>query len=1774
MYKRMHVTENSALKKIGITAIFLNLCFLALGQLTSTSSQTISSTTSYPGASTISSGSIVTISGVGTNVTFSSLTVGSGGTAGSLIIKNGVTVTVTGALTNSSYGTSASIIVQSGGTLIIKGGLNANGSTSNKALDIQSGGSVIITSGGLSFQGNDTINVAGSLQIRGGGLTMFNTSPVLNYSGSGNDTIIGSPAINNNTNSSSIIVGSAVNLYVGGNATISASSTFTINGNVSINGSFQGANNTSNVTGTGSITTTGSLDASGTGTTVFGSIVSCPTGPCSGRNTITSSNFTPCPSVSINLTGTNLGAVTYQWLSATALAGPYSNISGATAQNYTTSVTATTYFERQYTSGGTTYNGNIVTITPSVSNPTVVTGGPMSVCSGTTPDITVGTTTTNCGSVLWTTSGSGSFSNTTSQYYSTYTFSAADISAGSVTITLKGYATGGCSAVYVSSSFLLTVNKSPTIGTQPSTSTQSGCPASITALSVAATGGGLTYQWYSNASNSNSGGTIIAGATSTSYTPAIAGAKYYYCIVSGCSPSATSNVSGLITINSPSIVTQPSTSVQTGCPASITAINVAATGTVLTYQWYSNSSNSNAGGTIISGATLASYTPAVAGANYYYCIVSGSCTPAATSNTSGLITINAAPSIGTQPSPSAQTACPASITSISVAASGTSLTYQWYSNASNSNAGGTIISGATLANYTPAVAGAKYYYCIVSGTCTPVATSNTSGLITINAAPSIGTQPSTSVQTACPASITSINVAATGTSLTYQWYSNSSNSNAGGTIISGATLASYTPAVAGANYYYCIVSGSCTPAATSNTSGLITINTAPSIGTQPSPSAQTACPASITAISVAASGTSLTYQWYSNASNSNAGGTIISGATLANYTPAVAGANYYYCIVSGTCTPVATSNTSGLITINAAPSIGTQPSTSAQTACPASITSINVAATGTSLTYQWYSNSSNSNAGGTIISGATLVSYTPAVAGANYYYCIVSGTCTPAATSNVSGLITINAAPSICTQPSPSAQTACPASITSISVAASGTSLTYQWYSNASNSNAGGTIISGATLASYTPAVAGANYYYCIVSGTCTPAATSAVSGLITINPLVGAVGSITGSTTVCYGQTGVSYSISAVSNASSYTWSVPTGAVVTSGSGTTAIIVSYAGASVTSGTVSVTATNSCGSASNSVAVNINFGCSLTWTGASTTDWSTPANWSGSYVPTNLDNITIPVSPTRNPSLTTNVSIGSITNNGTLTLGNNTISLNGNLTNNGTITSISGSTLAFTGTSAQTLSGTSTTTLYGLKINNSSGGVSITSAVVVNGSISLVSGVLTTGSNLTIKFDIGGNIAYNVSDAGSISGNVTGTRTLIARSHYIAAPFSGVTAAQVQATTPLFVNPYWKMYSKNFTAQNWAAVTDVTTAMPLGTGFSLSLPSIAALTFTGTYNHAFAFSSALYSNVATPKYFLVGNPYPSTLDWDNGSGWTKTNIGGSIYYWDPATSKTASYVGGVSTNGGTRYVPAMQSFMVVCDGTGGSSSLSINNNARNSLQNPSYWRVASEDLIRIHLTAQDTILRDETVIRFNENASNKFDFELDAFKILNTGVNPSVYTRVGTQNCSINSYATVDSAKVIPLFAKLATDGTYTFNFENSNLNIQYVLHDKQLGVEQPITERYTFVGTSKDSVNRFQLELRESAITVTTGLQSANKARGLQINSSIKGFILQSDRFVGDAASIELADVTGNIVKRISNESITSNSTFVPVDLADGTYIVKVMIGSELFSGLIVLVK
>jgi hypothetical protein len=80
--------------------------------------------------------------------------------------------------------------------------------------------------------------------------------------------------------------------------------------------------------------------------------------------------------------------------------------------------------------------------------------------------------------------------------------------------------------------------------------------------------------------------------------------------------------------------------------------------------------------------------------------------------------------------------------------------------------------------------------------------------------------------------------------------------------------------------------------------------------------------------------------------------------------------------------------------------------------------------------------------------------------------------------------------------------------------------------------------------------------------------------------------GSITGDAVVCPGTTGLDYSITALSTAMSYTWTVPAGWNVTAGQGTNAMTAS---SGVAGGNITVTATNSCGtSAPVALAVSIN----------------------------------------------------------------------------------------------------------------------------------------------------------------------------------------------------------------------------------------------------------------------------------------------------------------------------------------------------------------------------------------------------------------------------------------------------------------------------------------------------------------------------------------------------------------------------------------------------------
>jgi len=73
--------------------------------------------------------------------------------------------------------------------------------------------------------------------------------------------------------------------------------------------------------------------------------------------------------------------------------------------------------------------------------------------------------------------------------------------------------------------------------------------------------------------------------------------------------------------------------------------------------------------------------------------------------------------------------------------------------------------------------------------------------------------------------------------------------------------------------------------------------------------------------------------------------------------------------------------------------------------------------------------------------------------------------------------------------------------------------------------------------------------------------------------------GAITGNQTPCQNATGITYSITSVTGATGYNWTVPTGASVATGQGTTSITVNFGTAD---GSVCVTAYNACGASSAS----------------------------------------------------------------------------------------------------------------------------------------------------------------------------------------------------------------------------------------------------------------------------------------------------------------------------------------------------------------------------------------------------------------------------------------------------------------------------------------------------------------------------------------------------------------------------------------------------------------
>jgi hypothetical protein len=439
--------------------------------------------------------------------------------------------------------------------------------------------------------------------------------------------------------------------------------------------------------------------------------------------------------------------------------------------------------------------------------------------------------------------------------------------------------------------------------------------------------------------------------------------------------------------------------------------------------------------------------------------------------------------------------------------------------------------------------------------------------------------------------------------------------------------------------------------------------------------------------------------------------------------------------------------------------------------------------------------------------------------------------------------------------------------------------------------------------------------------------------------------------------------------------------------------------------------------------------------------------------------------------------------------------------NNGTFTHTAG-TLIFNG-SSQNLGG-STQTLFNNITVNSGSTTSITSAGQKVKGILLCNGTVNSGGNLILASLATQTGLIDGSGTGSVTGRVVMQRYLpnAFGYKYFSTAFSNAKVSEFSEDMDLNASfPTFYRYNENATNTGWVRYNYVDSSLVTLQGYAANFGPVAGaktVTVGGTVNNG-NYSRTLYNHnkTFTLGFNLVGNPYPSPVNWDATSGWTKTNIDNALYYFDASDTnqywgKYSTYINGISSDGiANGIIGSLQSFFVHV--TNGSypvtGTLGVTNSVRVRYVNPAFHKDVkiSPPLVRLYSGFVDNAgLTDPTVIYISDSASLTFDPYQDALKLFNTDETmPSVYsltpdsTRLSINALPVNG----DSVRIIPLGVKTWRDGIVFFrvrDIENFATLPWLYFSDSKLHALQDlmVQPEYRANLTAGECDNRFALVL------------------------------------------------------------------------------------------------
>ena len=414
----------------------------------------------------------------------------------------------------------------------------------------------------------------------------------------------------------------------------------------------------------------------------------------------------------------------------------------------------------------------------------------------------------------------------------------------------------------------------------------------------------------------------------------------------------------------------------------------------------------------------------------------------------------------------------------------------------------------------------------------------------------------------------------------------------------------------------------------------------------------------------------------------------------------------------------------------------------------------------------------------------------------------------------------------------------------------------------------------------------------------------------------------------------------------------------------------------------------------------------LVWLGVTDNNWDTPSNWSCNRIPTYKDSVSIP-SNLATPYSPTIYSLSEVKYLKIDSLGKVTISNSGKLT------------------------------VYDNLTNNSDSGIIVRSDAAGTGSFINYGNISGSGNFKCEQYLTqiqNGGVRYNY-----ISYPLTTTFTNVYYMYYM---------YYLEEPTNTFKNMY------------------INNTMDRMRGYVVYKPGIVTDTkvFVGKVNSGIiGAANNITCADATKGWNLMGNPYPSAIDWDAQDGWVKTNIYDAIYMWNQKTKSYATYVSGIGLNGATNIIPSMCGFMVKVYTDQHFGTLQVNNLARVHSNSPVLIE-KSKPKNSLKLTVSGLQSSDETVIIFGDKPIN-------TPKLFSEESPTQIYAHKNG-DFAIYTVSENKSDTTVPICVKVLKNGLYELKIDN-NLSATHQLTIYDIKLKKYFkTNTYTFFADENSTYN------------------------------------------------------------------------------------------------------